>query len=124
MKYSLARFFRAQPLPAPGVDDASGWGIFDPAFEVVHAADSIDSVSASPHNKQHGTAMLLPAPLLRLYHSALFSPVLLSAILTRQYVSHIAVGDVVHPCVFHTQRPLDDSGDEASCHKALGARIR
>ena len=100
LKYSLARFFHPQH-GGSGSGDASdlaaGYGVFDPGFVAATSDSECSRVDTA------STATLLPRPLLSLYHAAHFSPVLLSILLTRHYVSHVTLGDVVHPCCFHTQ---------------------
>jgi hypothetical protein len=120
LKYSLTRFFTPHQIGSSQLSESfARVAVFDPGFHVMmkDAADSEamedDATSSVPTGTLDSTAILLPRPLLRLYRAALFSPVLLSILLTHQFVGHVSVGDVVHPCVFHTQTV---SGGAACAH--------
>jgi hypothetical protein len=105
-KYALARFFRSHIVnEAP----PAGWSVFDAGFAVAldESAPQLPStlltLPSSTVAAAAPTAVLLPTPLLHLYRSTLISPVLLSVLLTRQFVAHFVLGDAVHPCAVHTQ---------------------
>jgi hypothetical protein len=111
-KYALARFFRPHTVnEAP----PAGWSIFDAGFAVTfdesapkQQPSAVAPLSSSTVAAPATTAVLLPAPLLHLYRSTHISPVLLSVLLTRQFIAHFVLGDAVHPCAVHTQ--MDDGG--------------
>jgi len=110
MKYSLARFFRQQlAADAP----PAGWSVFDAGFHAT--VDETSAGEAAQRSASSSTAVLMPTELLRLYRSSSLSPVLLSVLLTRQYVGHGVLGDSVHPCAVHT---MDDEG---GCHTGTAA---
>jgi hypothetical protein len=105
-KYALARFFRPHTVSE---GPPAGWSVFDAGFAVTldesapPQPSALPSLSSSTVAAPDTTAVLLPTPLLHLYRSAHISPVLLSVLLTRQFVAHFVLGDAVHPCAVHTQ---------------------